>query len=172
MAVERLRYFTGLFLEEQDFKLEQSYHLQMRRRLNFALFTPGVLFDLTVVREATDRVRVDPGMAVDSHPGEQQGREIVLTGPRTVNLNGFANDAQVYITIAYGEQPTAPRPPLNIEARLTEDPRIETFLDTGAGFPQDKNLNIILAKVTVGTLSPPDVSERQLAQLRLAGGGP
>lgn len=170
MAVERLSYFTGLFLEVKEFTLEQSYHLEMRRRLNFGLFTPGILFGLAVVREAVDRVRVDPGMAVDSHQVENQGREIVLAGPRTINLSTFANGDQVYITISYHEQPTTPKPPINIESRITEDPIIETFRDTGAGFTGDKNLKIILAKVRVGDLSPPDLSERQLAQNRLGGG--
>lgn len=173
MAVERLSYFTGLFLEVKEFTLEQSYHLEMRRRLNFGLFTPGILFGLTVVREAVDRVRVDPGMAVDSNQVENQGREIVLTGSRTINLSTFANGDQVYITISYHEQPTTPKPPINVESRITEDPIIEAFRDTGAGFTGDKNLKIILAKVRVGDLSPPDLSERQLAQNRLgSGAGP
>jgi len=170
MPVDRLRYFTGLFLEELDFKVEQDYHLRMRRRINYGLLTPGILFGLNVVREATDRVHVDPGMAVDSDDASTQAREMVLTASRTVNLNTFANGSQVYITVSYQEQPTQPKPPQNIEARTTEDPVISTTLDTGAGFTGNKNTSIILAKVSVGDLSAPNLSERQLSQIRLGGG--
>lgn len=170
MAVKRLRYFTGLFLEEQDFIDEQSYHLQMRRRLNFALFDPGVLFGLTVAREATDSVRIDPGMAVDRYLAQSRGREIVLSEARTVDLSGFANGDEVYITISYRQADTDPKPPSNNASRVTEDPLIETFRDEGSGFTGDTNLKIILAKVTVGNLSAPNLSERQLAQIRLGGG--
>ncbi len=139
MAVDRLRYFTGLFLEEPDFTLEQSYHMLMRRRMNYGLLTQGVLFGLTVAREATDRVRVDPGMAVDRDNVGTQAREIILTAARVVPLSTFANGSQVYIVASYSEQPSGPKPPQNIEARVSEDAQIQAVLDSGAGFTGDKN---------------------------------
>jgi hypothetical protein len=173
MAVERLNYFTGLFLNASDFKLEQNYHLLMRRRLNFGLFLPGVLFGLDVDREAPSSVRVDPGMAIDRHEAESQGREIVLTESRPIDLSTFANGAQVYIVISYNQAETTPQAPLNLPSRITEEPIIEPLLapEPPEPPPGDRNLQIILAKVTVGDLSDPDLSERQLAQLRLGGGG-
>jgi hypothetical protein len=173
MAVERLNYFTGLFLNESDFKLEQNYHLLMRRRLNFGLFLPGVLFGLDVDREAPNSVRIDPGMAIDRHEAESQGREIVLTESRPIDLSTFANGAQVYIVISYNQAETTPQAPLNLPSRITEEPIIEPLLapEPPEPPPGDRNLQIILAKVTVGDLSDPDLSERQLAQLRLGGGG-
>jgi hypothetical protein len=171
MAMDRLRYFTGLFLEEPDFTTEQTYHLTLRRMMNFGVFTPGVLFGLTVNRVATNRVRVDPGMAVDRNVAASQGREVVLTAARIVDLSGFANGSQVYIALSYNEQPSAPKPPLNIESRISEEPQVVPVLDTGSGFTLDKNLNMILGKVRVGDLSVPDITERQLASLLLAGGG-
>ena len=170
MAVKRLKYFTGLFLQDRDFIDEQSYHLQMRRRLNFALFDPGVLFGLAVAREATDSVQIDPGMAVDRYLAQSRGREIVLSEARTVDLSGFANGDEIYITISYRETDTDPKPPTSSNnSRVTGEPLIEAFRDEGSGFTGDTNLKIILAKVTVGNLSAPNLSERQLAQIRLGG---
>src|SRR5882757_8069328 len=98
MPVDRLKYFTGLFLEEPDFTTEQLYHQQMRRRINYGLLTPGILFGLAVVRVATNQVRVDPGMAVDQDDISFQAREMVLTAARTISLSAFAGGSQVYIT--------------------------------------------------------------------------
>lgn len=170
MPVDRLRYFTGLFLEEPDFTTEQLYHMQMRRRINYGLLTQGILFGLEVVRVATDQVRVDPGMAVDRDDVNFQAREMVLTAARTVSLSAFAVGSQVYITASYQEKPTQPKPPQNIEARTTEDPVIGTQLDTGAGFTGNANTTIILAKVSVGDLSLPNFTERKVSQIRLGGG--
>src|SRR5439155_10924599 len=142
MAVERLKYYTGLFLEEPEFTLEQMYHLGMRRRLNYALFNSGVLFGLDVTKEAVDRVRVDPGMAVDRVDASSQGREIVLTAARQVSLTGFGGGSNVFIVLSYNEQPAAPKP--NIESRMSEEPQIQAVLDTGGGLTLDPNLNIAL----------------------------
>src|SRR5260370_5017635 len=108
MPVDRLRYFTGLFLEEPDFTTEQLYHMQMRRRTNYGLLTQGILFGLEVVRAATDQVRVDPGMAVDRDDANLQAREMDLTAASTVSLITFARDAQVYITASCQAQPPPP----------------------------------------------------------------
>jgi hypothetical protein len=184
MAIERVNYFTGLLLDESDFKLEQNYHLLMRRMLNFGLFMPGILFGLGVHREAPDRVSIDPGMAIDRDEAQNQGREIVLTESRTIPLNTFNNEEpvnngdQVYITISYSKAKTTPRAPLDIASRITEEPIIELIKPvqesepTEPGFPEDQNLKIILAKVTKGDLSIPDLRERQLVQLRLGAEGP
>src|SRR5258707_4238556 len=169
MPVDRLRYFTGLFLEEPDFTTEQLYHMQMRRRINYGLLTQGILFGLEVVRVATDQVRVDPGMAVDRDDVNFQAREMVLTAASTVSLSTFAGGSQVYITASYHEKPTQPKPPQNIDARTTQDPVIGTQLDTGVGFTGNANTTIILAKVSVGDLSLPSYTERVISQIRLGG---
>jgi len=172
MAVERLRYFTGLFLEEPEFNLEQVYHLAMRRRLNYALFDSGVLFGLPVVKETVDRVRVDPGMAVDRVDASSQGREMVLDAPRTLDLSGFGAGNDVFVFMSYNEQPSAPKPPLNIESRTAEAPLLQAIAAGGPGFPLNQDLNIPLARVRVGDLSAPNTvpPNRRTAQLRMAGG--
>lgn len=72
MAIKRLNYFNGQFLREADFTDEQTYHLEMRRRHNLRLHTPGIVFGLGVTA-GTGKVTVQPGMAIDV-----QGREIIL----------------------------------------------------------------------------------------------
>lgn len=73
MAIQRVNYFTGEFLKEEDFKDEQTYHMEMRRRHNKLLHQQGVMDGLQVT-VGQGKVTVAPGMAID-----QQGREIVLS---------------------------------------------------------------------------------------------
>jgi len=66
MAIQRLRYFDHQFLVVADFKEEQDYHKEMRRRLNRVLHTPGIAEGLEVVRTSNKSVTVKPGIAIDS----------------------------------------------------------------------------------------------------------
>jgi len=54
--IKRLNYFTGQFLEAQDFIDEQSYHLEMRRRRNRLQMGPGVLDGLGVTKTGAKEV--------------------------------------------------------------------------------------------------------------------
>ncbi len=73
MAIQRVNYFTGEFLKEEDFRDEQTYHMELRRRHNKLLHQQGVMDGLQVT-VGQGKVTVAPGMAID-----QQGREIVLS---------------------------------------------------------------------------------------------
>jgi hypothetical protein len=42
MTENRVRYFNGQFLQEEDFQVEQAYHLDRQRRHNRTLHTPGI----------------------------------------------------------------------------------------------------------------------------------
>ena len=106
----RLNYFNGQRLEATDLKTEQSYHLDVRRRLTKALFTPGIAAGLEVTKSATSAhgVTVSPGVAIDN-----QGREIILLEARDLLVIGapaplegvaFGN----FVAIEYGEDLTAP----------------------------------------------------------------
>lgn len=75
-AVERLNYYNGRRLAAEDLRVEQQYHIAMRRLLNKGLFTSGVVNGLEVSRvDAKDmtHVVVAPGLALDP-----AGREMVL----------------------------------------------------------------------------------------------
>ena len=108
--IERLNYFNGLRLAAEDLVVEQSYHIEVRRRLTAALFSPGIATGLEVTAAPGDAhsVVVSPGVAIDS-----QGREIILVAPQTVRATGtpstqpgvvFGN----YLIIAYGEDRASP----------------------------------------------------------------
>jgi hypothetical protein len=95
MAIKRLNYFNGQFLREQDFTDEQTYHLDMRRRHNLRLHTPGVVFGLGVT-PGTGKVTVQAGMAIDA-----QGREIILESATDLPITAATD-----ITISFKEDKT------------------------------------------------------------------
>ena len=74
MSVQRPNYFTGQFLKEGDFLLEQDYHRKSSRMHNQHLHTNGVAGGLLVKHEiGTMGATVSPGMAIDP-----LGRTIVV----------------------------------------------------------------------------------------------
>src|SRR5262245_31855426 len=100
---KRLRYFTGQFLQEQDFIDEQAYHVDRQRRHNEFFHTPGIADGLDVPADvgATQAV-VAAGTALDG-----DGQLIVLPDSRTVPLSApeFQNKA-VFLVIAYHDEPS------------------------------------------------------------------
>jgi len=96
--VKRPNYFTHQLLLEQDFKDEQTYHIEMRRRLN-RLFHPwGILEGLEVQKKGEREIAITPGVALD-----REGQEIVLLAPVTRDLAAWSRDSHAFVTIAYGE---------------------------------------------------------------------
>jgi hypothetical protein len=106
-AVERLHYYNGRRLDAADLRVEQHYHVAMRRLLNRGLFTPGVVNGLEVSKVDTTHVRVAPGLAIDP-----LGREIVVPDvpdadrtlavpgqPPTRKLGGY------FLMVRYVEEP-------------------------------------------------------------------
>jgi hypothetical protein len=64
---ERVRFYDGQFLQDQDFIDEQKYHLARRNRHHRTLHVTGVAEGLTAYRPAntTFRVKVRAGLAID-----------------------------------------------------------------------------------------------------------
>ena len=124
MPVKRLNYFNHQFLEEQDFKEEQNYHVELRRLHNRVFHSWGVAQGLEVrKRKGSDReITIDPGTAIDA-----QGREIILTDEVTQDLSEFARDPHVDVTIAYKEEKTDLTTAGGVEGhtRVTELTKIE-----------------------------------------------
>jgi hypothetical protein len=103
-TVERLGYANGQRLEAGDLRLEQQYHIFLRRLLNSGLFTPGVVNGLEVdtVSSQPRQVRVRTGLALDP-----VGREIVLSAETIVevpNLRPVSNPLGYFLVIRYSEQ--------------------------------------------------------------------
>lgn len=158
--IKRLNFFKHQFLRASDFIDEQKYHMEMRRRHNRTLHTWGIAgsgLKVTFAQGAT-AVSVSPGMAIDS-----QGREIILTADKTVELSGLQAGSAVYITIAYAEKQTDPSNETGAEGntRWTEDPTPVPSLTK----PSDVGTNIVLARVTRNgtTVTGVDESERRSA---------
>lgn len=122
--IDRLNYFNGQRLEASDLKLEQEYHIRVRRWLNKSLYSAGIARGLEVRAETLTpaeqkagkklgpRVVVSPGLALDA-----DGHEIILWDEERLCALGEArhqlgagSDAVVeglYLTIRYNEEVTA-----------------------------------------------------------------
>lgn len=77
--IERLLYYERQYLQSTDFTAEQTYHLEMRRRLNLALHLWGIVKGLqllkgAVIQGAPDQYYLSEGMAIDAY-----GREIIVS---------------------------------------------------------------------------------------------
>ena len=150
MPVKRLNYFHYQFLQEQDFKDEQSYHVAMRRRHNSEFHTFGRVRGLDVTFVAGERrVRISPGTAVDN-----LGREIVVESNLDVDLQSHPG-ATVYLSIAYKEENTDASTQPGVAGNFTRT--TESFQNprVSATVPADPSLDIILARITLNP-SPPD----------------
>lgn len=150
MPVKRLNYFHYQFLQEQDFKDEQSYHVAMRRRHNSEFHTFGRVRGLDVTFVAGERrVRISPGTAVDN-----LGREIVVESNLDVDLQSHPG-ATVYLSIAYKEENTDASTQPGVAGNFTRT--TESFQNprVSATVPADPSLDIILARITLNP-NPPD----------------
>jgi hypothetical protein len=155
--VQRPRYFDHQFLKVEDFTLETEYHLDMRRRHNRDLHTPGVADGLTVAGSSgATSVTVAPGVALDG-----QGREIVLVDPRTVTLPTGVTSAQLYIVYAEEETDQVTAAGVTGNRRFAEDPAV--VVSPPAAAPPD---GIPLASLALNNgqlTAPPNNAVRQSA---------
>lgn len=122
--LERLNYFNSQRLEAVDFRLEQAYHMRVRRWINRTLYTAGIGAGLEVTADPSDdhAVIVSPGLALDA-----LGREIILLNPRRVMACGTPRRADGvtfgnYLVIAYREEKVAPQ---------SDGCRVQGAYDTG-----------------------------------------
>jgi len=161
---ERMNYFNGQRLTASDFRSEQDYQMRVRRSLNRALYSPGVVTGMEVEAHPADthRVIVQPGLAFDF-----LGREVILLEPREVTVSGspsttpgiaFGN----YLAISYAEERAQPvsdgcrialRPApcsgdlaWGAPTRIRADPRLQ-MLDA---WPVDESGKIVLAQIELG----------------------
>lgn len=102
-GLERLYYANGQRLAAPELRLEQRYHITVRRLLNRGLFTAGVVDGLEVVKASSRSVLVSPGLALDP-----LGRELVVDEPTTVPVPNQPPTNQTlpgyYLTVRYDEQ--------------------------------------------------------------------
>lgn len=88
-TIDRLLYFDGEFLRAFDFSDEQTYHMEMRRRLNRYLHLYGIVRGLQLnedIQAGIHEVSILPGFAVDAF-----GREIYVFVPYTLGDQDVQN---------------------------------------------------------------------------------
>jgi hypothetical protein len=167
--IKRPNYFNYQFLVEKDFDDEQAYHLQLRRRHNRQLHTPGVADGLTVTKAAPNQVRIGAGTAID-----RDGREIALEDPRVHTLVTGGNNVDVFLAISYQDvfDPADRYTQGGIDdfTRVTERPKVE---DTSSAPPADSPA-LLLARIRLNATGAIEsdasitTSVRAVAAARLA----
>jgi len=173
--VERLHYVNGRRLDAGDLRLEQHYHIAMRRLLNRGLFTPGVVNGFNVAEASEKEVHVEPGLALDPH-----GREVVLPELRTLPVpvqRATSNAEGYFLVIRYAEERLAGAdpdcgPPISEAARIREEPVLEwteqppSHLACRKGIGDALDCGIVLALVRLTDqcqISLIDISVREFA---------
>jgi hypothetical protein len=157
--IERLNYFNGQRLQAADLKLEQDYHLRVRRWLNRSLYSSGIADGLVVVKvPGVPRVRIGPGLALDP-----MGREIILIDEHEETVPGAHDDKNLplsmYLTIRYSEEVLARQEasctPINGSkdkvawggpSRVLAEPIFEWSRD----LPHESSGKVLLAYVALG----------------------
>jgi hypothetical protein len=111
--IDRIRYYDGEFLRAFDFSDEQTYHMEMRRRLNRYLHLYGIVQGLDLVSDTEagfTQVYIERGLAIDAF-----GREIYVFAPHTLgNADITANklgSAVDHYDVWLRYQKTASTPP-------------------------------------------------------------
>ena len=165
MSIKRLNYFNHQFLEEQDFRDEQQYHLEMRRRLNRSLHIWGVAEGLKIARSGSREVTVEPGFALD-----REGRELVVTKALTRDMSYGEHHKKLHVVISHKErfEESDRRSSGGIEGynRITEE------VEIGVTHDSDKfESGVLLATVHLddeGNISSIDHAGRQSASSLIA----
>jgi hypothetical protein len=160
MTIKRLNYFTGQFLEENDFKDEQQYHVNAIRSHSKYLHTWGIAYGLDVIFSPGDKyVVVSGGMAVDG-----KGRQIILNEDEQIDLSA-ATTTTLYLTISYDRRLSDPTEETGVKgySRITEHPDIKY----DPKMPDEPATKILLAKMILDpdnmTIHRIDIEDRKYA---------
>jgi len=94
--LQRVHYFTGQVLGEDDFNTEQNYFIQKHRLHNRHLHGWGVVNGLEVSVDKSNVVHVAPGIAIDC-----AGNELLLCSPR--KLAAPRKAGEFYVVLEYHE---------------------------------------------------------------------
>ncbi|MFV1950652.1 MAG: hypothetical protein ACC630_01650, partial [Nitrospinota bacterium] len=143
--VKRMNYFNGLFLTEEEFNLEQNYHIRMRRLHNRSFHGWGIISGLEVIPGPEgNQVTVKPGMAINKVEigGADAGQEIILLEETVIDING-----KKYIYIKYKEQEEDKLPDRGLDKPIHV--REKSEITASETKPVNEGENIILALVVL-----------------------
>ncbi len=151
-GIKRMNYYNGLFLKEDDFDLEQDYHIRKDRIHNYYLHQVWGIADGLNVQpiSGTKKFKVTKGVAITqitSASGEKHAVEVVLAANDTESLDLTGMTAgTVYITISYNEVEGDIDTDKGDKAiHIIEKPKIEAKKSK----PSDDKEKIILAMLTI-----------------------
>lgn len=112
-TTDRVHFYERQYLRAFDLVAEQTYHLEMRRRLNLALHLWGVVdgFDIAkgaVVPGAPEQFIISPGMSIDGF-----GREVVSTiayalSEEDLRRNRIQAAGDYWLSVAYRRELITP----------------------------------------------------------------
>jgi hypothetical protein len=169
--IKRLNYFTGQFLQKEDFLEEQQYHMAMRRHGNRVLYFGKGLLDESGFRIndlGTGKIEVTRGIAIDA-----EGREIVLVTEIEIDLTplNLQPNSNYVVTVEYNQQTRDEQSTNDNDrsdfTRVLEEPRIivQSPGSQSAGAIVIANL----ATKADGTMDKIEYRDRQRAKARFAG---
>lgn len=122
---KRVRYFTGQFLQQEDFTDEQNYHIGQQRHHNKRMHTWGIVEGLDVTANiGATQITVSTGTAIDG-----EGRQIILTEEVLLPLDQFA-DKTVFVVIRYHEIPSDKPEGALQETRWHARPKVQPAIDS------------------------------------------
>jgi hypothetical protein len=110
-TIDRVRFYDGEFLRAFDFSDEQTYHMEMRRRLNRYLHLYGIVQGLNLVgstNAGVTQVSIMPGLAIDAF-----GREIYVfasytLGDSDITANRISRARTYDVWLRYRKTPNTP----------------------------------------------------------------
>jgi hypothetical protein len=114
--LSRMRYFDGLFLNAEDYSLDQEFYLRLQRLHNRYLHTWGIVSGLKVVPVAGEsmKVKVQEGVALNqvvltdaaTKKSESVSQEILIYEghpDNPVDLSEYNANESIYIMVSYEE---------------------------------------------------------------------
>ncbi len=133
LEFKRLNFFKGLFTKADDWKQEQSYHIEKHKLHNRSFHSPGIVRgeheNLGVIVTDDGSIKIRPGCAVDGH-----GNELYLAHTHDLplpELNRHEEHMEVlhYIFIEYHQEYSEERenyqnPNFNGPALVVERPSV------------------------------------------------
>jgi hypothetical protein len=169
---KRLNYYTGLFLQEEDFIAEQNYHVAQQKEQNKLLLTHGIvdLKNALVVTVSADKtkVTVSAGVAIDAagnllivFDGDDNRKDIPTT---------FTTEQDMFLTLS-SEELITDAPPGGTGTRIFAKPKFE-LIPTSQQPLEDVKIRLAQLKIGPnGIVGTPDLlSVRKPAGVRVAGG--
>ncbi len=98
MSNERLNYYRGQLLNEDDFKAEQDYHIEALSTHNKNLHTWGIVKGLEVTSSSDKKhLKISEGIAID-----KDGRQIIINKDIRVKVLKLSEQS-LYLTMLHKE---------------------------------------------------------------------